>query len=42
MNDSNWAMYILDYSMTQLRLLKLDVNVIVSIFIESSMIFWKS
>ncbi len=42
MNDSNWAMYILDYSMTQLRSLSLDANVTVSIFIESSMIFWKS
>ncbi len=35
-------MYILDYSMTQQRSLKLDANVIVSIFIESSKIFWKS
>jgi len=32
-------MYILDYSMTQLRSFKLDVNVTVSISIESSMIF---
>jgi len=32
-------MYILDYSMTQLRSLKLDANVTVSIFIESLTIF---
>ncbi len=30
------------FSMTQQRSLKLDANVIVSIFIESSKIFWKS
>ncbi len=34
MNESNWAIYILDYSMTQLRSLKLDANMTVSIFIE--------
>ncbi len=32
-------MYILDYSMMQQRSLKSDVNMIVSIFIESSKIF---
>ncbi len=35
-------MYILDYSMMQQRSFKLDVNMIVSIFIKSSKIFWKS
>ncbi len=34
MNESNWAMYILDYSMTQLKLLKLNVNMIMLIFIK--------
>ncbi len=42
MNELNWTMYILDYSMTQQKLLRLNVNVIVSIFIELSKIFWKS
>ncbi len=35
-------MYILDYWVTQQRSLKLDVNMIVSISIESSKIFEKS
>ncbi len=42
MNELNWAIYILDYLMMQLRSLKLDANMIVSIFIKSSKIFWKS
>ncbi len=42
MNELNWAMYISDYSMTQLISLNLDANMTVSIFIKSSMIFWKN
>ncbi len=42
MNELNWAMYISDYLMTQLKSLNLDVNVTMLIFIRSSMIFWKN
>ncbi len=42
MNESNWVIYISDYSMTQLRSFKLDANVTVSTSIRSLTIFWKS